>query len=112
MFTLFSFFFLPATHRILERGYLKMGNQDNLLPALFIIACGIFALAGAYFQWSWFMGDRKARFVQKIFGHTGTRIFYTVIGLLLITLGTMALFGYDTLPIKREPVEARPGPDQ
>lgn len=78
-----------------------MESSENLLPALLIIAVGIFAICGAYFQWNWFMSHRKATFIQKLFGRNGTRIFYSLLGLVLIGLGTMILLGYDTISISQ-----------
>lgn len=52
---------------------------------------GGFSLAGAIFNWDWFMNNRRARFFVGIFGRQGARIFYAILGLFLIGLGIWAM---------------------
>ncbi|GAB5491647.1 MAG: hypothetical protein Phog2KO_18620 [Phototrophicaceae bacterium] len=54
---------------------------------------GGFALAGAIFNWDWFMESGRGNFLVKLIGRNGTRIFYGVIGLFLLAVGFSALFG-------------------
>jgi len=63
------------------------------LWGLFFIAIGIFSLCGALFDWDWFMDARKARFIVKIFGRNGARIFYSLLGTGLAVLGILGLIG-------------------
>jgi len=51
---------------------------------------GGFSLAGAIFDWDWFINSRRARLFVSIFGRTGARIFYGILGLFLIGLGIFA----------------------
>ena len=60
---------------------------------LLFIAAGVFALCGAGFQWNWFMNHRKARFITSIAGRTGARIFYGVLGMVLVVFGTLVAAG-------------------
>jgi hypothetical protein len=54
---------------------------------------GGFALAGSICDWDWFMNARKARFMVALLTRTGARIFYALLGLIILTLGTLATFG-------------------
>jgi len=51
----------------------------------------MFSLAGAMFNWDWFMNDRRAAFFVSVFGRTGARVFYALLGIALIGIGI--LFG-------------------
>ncbi|MDJ0600834.1 MAG: immunity 17 family protein [Crocosphaera sp.] len=64
------------------------------MVGLFIIAAGIFSVSGAVFNWDWYMNHRKARFFVNILGRGGTRVFYGILGLGLIVLGGLLLFGF------------------
>ncbi|EAZ93140.1 immunity 17 family protein [Crocosphaera chwakensis] len=64
------------------------------MAGLFVIAAGIFSLCGAILNWDWYMNHRKARFLVRIFGRGGARVFYGVLGLGLIILGGLLLFGF------------------
>jgi hypothetical protein len=53
---------------------------------LILIAFGLFSIAGALFDWDWFMEDRRARFIVKILGRSGARVFYVLLGIAMIIL--------------------------
>jgi hypothetical protein len=53
---------------------------------------GLFTIAGAIFNWDWFMNDYRARFFVKIFGRDGARIFYVILGLVIIVLGVFVAY--------------------
>ena len=59
---------------------------------VFILA-GLFSLAGAVFDWDWFMGSRRAGLIVRILSRTGARIFYGLLGLVLIGLGAAGFLG-------------------
>lgn len=59
-----------------------------------LVGGGAFALCGAAFDWEWFMNDRKTRFFTAIFGRTGARIFYGLLGSGLVVYGLLILLGY------------------
>ncbi|MDJ0636393.1 MAG: immunity 17 family protein [Xenococcaceae cyanobacterium MO_188.B29] len=63
------------------------------LPGLFFITVGLFAMAGAIFNWDWFMNSRKARFMVRILTRNGARIFYSFLGLTLFILGLLGTIG-------------------
>ena len=61
-----------------------------------IVAIGAFTLAGAIFNWDWFMNSRKARFIVKILSRSGARIFYGFLGVVFIAIGVLILTGIIT----------------
>ncbi len=60
---------------------------------LFFVAIGTFTILGAILNWEWFMNSRKAAFMVKILTRNGARIFYGVVGLALVVLGTLGTTG-------------------
>ena len=64
----------------------------NLLGLLFV-GIGLFTIAGAWFDWDWFMNARKARFMVKILTRNGARIFYGCLGIALLVFGILGTFG-------------------
>jgi hypothetical protein len=64
------------------------------MPAFLILLIGLFAICGGAFNWDWFMEHRKAAFITLLFGgRTGARIFYIVLGLLLVLGGFLMMSG-------------------
>ncbi|NEQ36439.1 MAG: hypothetical protein F6K40_09190 [Okeania sp. SIO3I5] len=53
-------------------------NGSQIL--LFVI--GIYLICAAIFNWEWFYGMRKARFIVSLFGRKGARLFYLILGLI------------------------------
>ncbi|MDJ0581218.1 immunity 17 family protein [Crocosphaera sp.] len=64
------------------------------MAGLFVIVAGVFSLCGAILNWDWYMNHRKARFLLRMLGRGGARVFYGVLGLGLIILGGLLLFGF------------------
>ena len=61
--------------------------------ALLLVLGGLFAIAGAVFNWDWFIGSRKARALVSLLGRSGARIFYCILGLAISILGLLVTFG-------------------
>jgi hypothetical protein len=67
------------------------GPKDPPSPA----AMGVFALLGlfpivaAWQDWDWFFEHRKARFFVQIFGRGGARVFYAILGCVIVAGGLM-----------------------
>lgn len=61
--------------------------------SIFLGAAGLFAICGAAFEWNFFMNNHKARFIGAIFGRTGARVFYMLLGTFLVVLGILGAFG-------------------
>jgi hypothetical protein len=63
-----------------------------------LVACGVFAICGAGFDWEFFMNNRKAQFFVRLFGRTGTRIFYGFLGSAIVVVGVLIVTGI--IPVK------------
>ena len=60
---------------------------------LILVAAGIFSICGAALDWDFFINSRKARFFVAVFGRTGARIFYGVLGLVIVVMGALITSG-------------------
>ena len=60
---------------------------------LILVAAGLFSICGAAFDWDFFINSRKARFFVSILGRTGARIFYAILGLVIVVLGALITLG-------------------
>jgi len=58
-----------------------------------MIAAGSFAICGAAFDWDFFMNSRKAQFWIMLLGRPGTRIFYGLLGAIVVVVGVLAMLG-------------------
>jgi len=59
-----------------------------------LVLAGLFSISGAAFDWNWFMENGKVKFISKILGgRSRARIFYLVLGLVMIIFGFLGLFG-------------------
>lgn len=60
----------------------SVSRGENSRPEVgwFLIPAGLFAVCGAWFDWSWFLRVGKARLVTAILGRTGARVFYALLG--------------------------------
>jgi drug/metabolite transporter superfamily protein YnfA len=65
--------------------------SPQLSGVLFVFA-GAFSMAGAYFNWDWFMKSSRAWLFVKLLGRNGARIAYGLLGAFLVTLGLTTLF--------------------
>ena len=61
-----------------------------------LLGCGAFAISGAVLDWEWFMNHRKAQLFVSMFGRSGTRVFYGVLGTALVVLGVLMAMGVAT----------------
>ncbi len=60
---------------------------------LLFIVIGFYSIAGAALNWEWFMGDPKAKVFARMFGRTGTRVFYILLGVGVVIIGLYGIFG-------------------
>ena len=65
----------------------------NTIFCILFILVGLLSVAASYFNWDWYFNNYRARFLVKIIGRRGARIFYTLLGLFLVGLGTAILLG-------------------
>ena len=61
--------------------------MEQTMVGIGSILIGLFTLAGAYFNWDWFMGHWKSRIFVKILGDNGARLFYIVFGVVIAGMG-------------------------
>ena len=67
--------------------------MDNLIDIVFAVF-GLLAIAGAAFDWDWFMEHRRARRMTSLLGSRDrTRVVYAVVGLGFLTFSLLAWFG-------------------
>jgi len=72
--------------------FLAMPREpDHEGPAAIMIGGGLFSLAGALANWSWFFGSFRARLPVLLLGRTGARGFYALIGGGLVGAGIALL---------------------
>ena len=60
---------------------------------LIIAAAGAFSMAGGIGNWDWFMNSRRARLIVKVFGRTGARTFYGILGIIILVAGILVTIG-------------------
>jgi len=54
---------------------------------LIAFGSGLFIIAAALLDWDWFFNHWRAALFVRLFGRNGARIFYVVLGALLLFLG-------------------------
>lgn len=67
--------------------------MEEILICILIILAGLFSVTASYFNWDWYFNNYRARFLVKIIGRKGARIFYTVFGLFLVAMAVAILLG-------------------
>ena len=55
---------------------------------LFLL-CGLLAVGAALFRWQWFFDTRNGRAMQRALGRRGVRVFYLLLGLLILALAAV-----------------------
>lgn len=63
----------------------------KVIAVLLFMAPGLLSLVAAVLGCHWFIDSRSASPIRNYFGVMGTRIFYGIVGLLLITAGFVML---------------------
>ena len=63
-----------------------MEENKELIAIVISIGGGAFSILASIFDWDFFFENRKAKFFMKIFGRKGSRIFYSLLGLMLFFL--------------------------
>jgi hypothetical protein len=59
-------------------------EENNILIPIVFALIGVFALLASFFNWNWFFNHRKASFFVGIFGRKGARVFYVLLGCVLL----------------------------
>lgn len=60
---------------------------------LFFLGAGIFVFVAAAIDWDWFFEHRKAQPFVSLFGRTGARVFYALLGIGISVYGAGLLLG-------------------
>ena len=60
------------------------------LHGLFLLA-GCFSTLCALMNWDWFFKSPNAQFIVKPLGRTYARLFYGIVGIVLLTIGILGL---------------------
>ena len=55
---------------------------------------GLFSICGALLNWDWFFNSRKAQLFVTMFGRNGARVFYALLGLVILVMGLGISFGF------------------
>ncbi len=74
-------------------------KNDTLFAILFTLI-GLFTLLASALNWDFYFDSRKAKYIVKFFGRKGARIFYAIVGLLLLGIGSASLLGFIDLNSK------------
>jgi hypothetical protein len=77
---------------------------EILVGAVAIVLGGV-CLAAAIFNWPWSYELHKTRFLERLFGRTGARIFFALLGLGLIALGIAIALGFAPNATNRSAVQ-------
>ncbi|HEV8321267.1 MAG TPA: immunity 17 family protein [Myxococcota bacterium] len=66
-------------------------SDRSLVVSLVCLGAGAFSLLGAWYDWDFFFNSRRAWLFVTLFGRTGARVFYALVGLSLIGLAAWQL---------------------
>jgi len=61
--------------------------------AWFFMAAGAISICGAALDWDFFMNSRKAALFVKLFGRNGARLFYGLLGAVIVVIGALIAAG-------------------
>ncbi|MBN1440728.1 MAG: immunity 17 family protein [Anaerolineales bacterium] len=59
-----------------------------------LVGAGLYCLAGAVFDWEWFLGGRRSEIFVRILGRLGARFLYALVGLLVAGIGIAGALGW------------------
>ena len=60
--------------------------MNDFILAILIFAAGLFSILASLKNWNFFFESARAYLFVKLFGRQGARVFYVLLGLLLIFL--------------------------
>jgi small neutral amino acid transporter SnatA (MarC family) len=67
-------------------------NPQYIVQGIFITA-GLVALLASVFDWNWFFSAQNTKFIVDHFGRTRARIFYGVLGVILMGMAIVIGIG-------------------
>ena len=74
--------------------------RTAVLTGSLLMLAGVFSAFCSMKDYEWFMGSRKAKLLVNVFGRKAARIFYAVLGFLLVAVGCVILLTTVTQYIK------------
>ena len=60
-----------------------MEENKELIAVIISIGFGTFSILASIFNWDFFFENKKAKYMVKLLGRNGARIFYSLVGLLV-----------------------------
>ena len=66
--------------------------MDNVLYVLLFIG-GLITLLGSILNWTWIYRSRRSKSIVSTLGLSGARIFYGIVGLVLMVVSALSIFG-------------------
>ncbi len=61
--------------------------NNDLIAKILVFGGGIFSILASVLNLNFFFENRKAKIFVTIFGRTGARVFYIILGIFIIVLG-------------------------
>jgi hypothetical protein len=71
--------------------------KQSIIYSIFFMGIGLFSVIASSANWDYFFNHRKAQLFLKLFGRTGARIFYVVLGLGVFLIGLLNITGIISL---------------
>jgi small neutral amino acid transporter SnatA (MarC family) len=65
--------------------------ENNTFAVIIGFGAGLFSIVASILNWDWFFNHRRARIFLKMFGRTGARVFYIILGLFLFFVAFKAM---------------------
>jgi hypothetical protein len=62
------------------------------VAGLILVLGGVFSICGAVLNWDWFMNHYKARLIVALLGRDGARVFYGLLGTVIVVTGLVLAF--------------------
>lgn len=60
---------------------------------LLVIIIGFFSVICSVGNFNWYFNNRKAQGMVRLFGRNGARVFYSIVGVIIIFLGGAVMLG-------------------
>ncbi len=67
-------------------------NANWIFSGIFLLT-GLFSLIASILNWDFFFNARRSKWLVNIIGRNGARIFYGILGIVLIIVGLLSIVG-------------------
>lgn len=67
-------------------------TEESIYGLLFIII-GFFPIVCSVLNFNWYFNNRKAQGVVRLLGRNGARVFYIILGVIIVILGGAVMLG-------------------